>query len=89
MEPPAIPAVDAPALFLGVQEGCDVIPAFEVYVLLAQVGDHPVGSTISRQTLEKFGYRWEPVRPGEAIRPSASLHPWLHPDAGGSRAPAA
>ena len=89
MDPPAIPAMDAPALFLGVQEGCNHIPAFEVYLLLAPVGEHPVGSTISRQTLEKLGYSWEPVLPGEVIHPNASHNPWLHPGAADSRAPAA
>jgi len=81
--------MDAPALFLGLQEGCSHIPPFEIYVLLASVGEHPAGSTVSRQTLEKFGYRWLPVQPGEAIHPRIPAHPWLHPETDSSRAPAA
>lgn len=46
----------APALFLGIQPGFDAYSAIELYVLLAPVGHHPVGSTVSRQTLERHGY---------------------------------
>ena len=48
--------MNAPAVFLGVQPGFDTHAAIELYVLLAPVGHHPVGSTVSRQTLEKHGY---------------------------------
>ncbi len=48
--------MNAPAVFLGVQPGFDTHAAIELYVLLSPVGHHPVGSTVSRQTLERHGY---------------------------------
>lgn len=47
----------APALFLGIQPGFDNQAAIELYVLVSPVGPHPIGSTVSRQTLERHGYR--------------------------------
>jgi hypothetical protein len=46
----------APAQYLGLQPGFRHLPAIELYNLLAPVGEHPRGSTVSRQTLEKHGY---------------------------------
>lgn len=46
----------APAQFIGLQPGFRHLPAIELYNLLAPVGEHPRGSTVSRQTLEKHGY---------------------------------
>ena len=46
----------APALFLGIQPGFGDVSAIELYVLLSPVGHHPIGSTVSRQTLERHGY---------------------------------
>lgn len=46
----------APAIFIGVQEGFGPIPAQELYNLLTNVGTHPAGSTVTRQTLERHGY---------------------------------
>jgi hypothetical protein len=48
--------MNAPAVFLGIQPGFDTHAPIELYVLLAPVAHHPVGSTVSRQTLEKHGY---------------------------------
>ncbi len=52
----------APAQYLGLQPGFRHIPAIELYNLLAPVGEHPRGSTVSRQTLEKHGYTLPPRR---------------------------
>ena len=46
----------APALFLGIQPGFGDVSPIELYVLLSPVGHHPVGSTVSRQTLERHGF---------------------------------
>lgn len=48
--------MNAPAVFLGIQPGFDHHAPIELYVLLSPVGHHPVGSTVSRQTLERHGY---------------------------------
>ncbi len=53
-----------PARFLGIQPGFGPNPAIELYTLLSPVGPHPVGSAVSRQTLERHGYF-----PGEIARP--------------------
>ena len=53
--------MNAPATFVGIQEGFAHLPAIELYTLLAPVGDHPVGSTVSRQTLELHGYECSAV----------------------------
>jgi len=54
VQPPK--SMNAPAVFLGIQPGFDTHAAIELYVLLSPVGHHPVGSTVSRQTLERHGY---------------------------------
>ena len=46
----------APATFCGVQAGLKHLPDIELYNLTAPVGHHPVGSTVSRGTLERHGY---------------------------------
>lgn len=52
----------APAEFHAVQEGLPAegehpaIPAVELYNLTEDIPDHPKGSTVSRETLEKAGY---------------------------------
>ena len=46
----------APAQFLGIQPGFGEVSPIELYVLLSPVGHHPIGSTVSRQTLERHGY---------------------------------
>lgn len=46
----------APAYFVGIQDGFGFMPSFELYTLTGPVGGHPEGSTVSRQTLEKYGY---------------------------------
>jgi hypothetical protein len=48
--------MNAPAIFLGIQPGFNHLPAIELYNLLAKVGHHPPGSTVSRKTLEEHGY---------------------------------
>jgi len=45
-----------PAFYVGLQPGYRHLPPIELYTLLAQVGEHPAGSTVSRQTLEKHGF---------------------------------
>ncbi|MGC4072799.1 MAG: hypothetical protein QM760_09810 [Nibricoccus sp.] len=52
----------APAQYVGLQPGFRHLPAIELYNLLAPVGEHPRGSTVSRQTLEKHGYTLPPRR---------------------------
>ena len=47
----------APAVFIGVQEGFGGVPSFRCYNLTAPVGPHPVGSTVSEQTLIAMGYK--------------------------------
>jgi hypothetical protein len=44
------------------------MPAFELYTLLLPVGDHPAGSTVSRQTLERHGYSIVHTRFGRKSR---------------------
>jgi len=67
--------MNAPAIFLGVQPGFLHLPPIELFNLLAPVGEYPVGSTVSRQTLENHGYRVEFLQPEAArrrrTRPSA------------------
>ena len=46
----------APASFLGIQDGFGIFPPIALYILQEQVGVHPAGSTVSRQTLERHGY---------------------------------
>jgi hypothetical protein len=52
-----------PATFIGLQFGFGDMPPIELYTLLAPLGDHPVGSTVSRQTLEKHGFTQLPSPP--------------------------
>ena len=67
--------MNAPAIFLGVQPGFLHLPPIELFNLLAPVGEYPVGSTVSRQTLESHGYRVEFLQPEVSrrrrTRPSA------------------
>ena len=60
--------MNAPAIFLGVQPGFRHLPPIELFNLLAPVGEYPVGSTVSRQTLESHGYRVEFLQPEAARR---------------------
>ncbi|MDI1337042.1 MAG: hypothetical protein PSU94_12740 [Lacunisphaera sp.] len=53
----------APATFIGIQEGFGVRPPEELYTLHTPVGEHPVGSTVSRSTLEKHGFSVFPGSP--------------------------
>lgn len=46
-----------PAVYIGTVAGFRELPAIDLYNLLVPVGEHPVGSTVSRTTLERFGYR--------------------------------
>jgi len=50
----------APVQFLGIQPGFGNEAALELYILLSPVGHHPVGSTVSRRTLERHGYSLMP-----------------------------
>ena len=45
-----------PAVYIGTQPGFRHLPAIELYNLLVPVGEHPVGSTVSRTTLERHGW---------------------------------
>ncbi len=58
-------AMTAPAIYVGLQPGFRQQPPIELYTLLAPVGEHPAGSTVSRQTLEKHGFR---ILPGRLCR---------------------
>ena len=51
-----------PAIYVGLQAGFRKQPPIELYNLVAPVGDHPAGSTVSRQTLEKHGVNFLPGR---------------------------
>jgi hypothetical protein len=48
--------MNTPAVYLGTQPGYKHQPPIELYNLLIQVGCHPVGSTVSRKTLENHGF---------------------------------
>lgn len=50
-----------PAIYVGLQAGFCKQPPIELYNLLAPVGNHPAGSTVSRQTLEKHGVDFLPA----------------------------
>lgn len=55
------PLVPAPAAFIGVQSGLDEgMESIDLFTLTGPVGEHPVDSTVSRQTLEKHGYHVPP-----------------------------
>ena len=56
----------APATFIGIQDGFGLMPPIELYNLHTPVGEHPAGSSVSRQTLEKHGYAVPPVTPLDA-----------------------
>lgn len=47
--------MNTPAVYLGLQPGFKHLPPIELYNLLAPVGHHPAGSTVSRKTLEDHG----------------------------------
>jgi hypothetical protein len=61
----------APAFFVGIQEGWGHLPSIELYNLTEDVGIHPAGSTVSRQTLEQHGYSVPPV-PSSALQEASS-----------------
>lgn len=46
----------APVSYLGVQSGFGHGPDVLLYNLLAPLGDHPAGSTVSAQTLMRHGF---------------------------------
>src|SRR5262245_61370407 len=48
--------IKAPAVFIGRQPGFGAIADIELFNLVAPVGHHSAGSTVSRQTLEAHGY---------------------------------
>jgi hypothetical protein len=50
-----------PAIYVGLQAGFRQQPPIELYNLVAPVGEHPAGSTVSRQTLEKHGVNFKPA----------------------------
>jgi hypothetical protein len=56
----------APAVYVGCQDGCGVVESFKLYNLTADIPGHPVGSTVSEQTLVAAGYI---VPPGGAAAP--------------------
>jgi len=62
-----------PAIYVGLQAGFRKQPPIELYNLVAPVGNHPAGSTVSRQTLEKHGVNFPPApAPRKARRGSGS-----------------
>jgi hypothetical protein len=50
----------APAKFIGRQDGLGVIEGFDLYLLTADIPGHPMGSTVSAQTLTRLGFRLPP-----------------------------
>lgn len=65
--------MNAPAVFLGVQPGYRHLPAIELFNLLVPVGEYPVGSTVSRQTLENHGYAVRFLQPSARGRGPRAL----------------
>lgn len=66
----------APAEFHAWQDGCDVMPDFELFNLTADIVGHVQGSAVSRRTLEAAGYF---VPPAPVMSPSAARahrHAW-------------
>jgi hypothetical protein len=57
-----------PAVYIGTQPGFRHLPAIELYNLLVPVGDHPVGSTVSRTTLERHGWTLPVVPTGRPAK---------------------
>jgi len=49
-------------IFKGIQPGFDEFPALALYDLTADIEGHPKGSTVTRPTLEEYGF----VLPSEA-----------------------
>ncbi len=43
------------AIYIGTMPGFAHLPSIDLYNLLVPVGEHPIGSTVSRRTLEKHG----------------------------------
>ena len=64
--------MNAPAVYLGTQPGFKNLPPVELYNLLVKVGRHPVGSTVSRKTLEDHGFT-PPAFPVKRPNQSAAL----------------
>jgi hypothetical protein len=64
---------DAPAIYIGTMAGIQHLPAIDLYNLLAPVGVHPVGSTVSRTTLEKHGFCLPLIASEDGV-PVNSLH---------------
>ena len=60
---------ELPATYIGTMPGFENLPAIDLYNLLVPVGVHPVGSTVSRTTLEKHGFR-VPVMTVPVMTPS-------------------
>jgi hypothetical protein len=46
----------APAVFFGIQKWDGLFPDTALFNLTADVAGHPVGSTVSAQTLERLGF---------------------------------
>ncbi len=57
----------APARFIGMQRGYGQNPPLELYVLLEPVGEHPIGSAVTRQTLERHGFQPAPLSRDEDV----------------------
>lgn len=56
--PSRAPRLPAPAaVYIGTMPGCDHLPAVELFNLLVPAGPHPIGSTVSRTTLGKYGFQ--------------------------------
>jgi hypothetical protein len=51
----------APAIFAGRQEGIGHFPDFDLFTLTEPVGHHPIGSTVSEQTLNQHDYHVDAV----------------------------
>jgi hypothetical protein len=49
-------APPAPAIYIGTLNGFRELPPIDLFNLLAPVGEHPAGSTVSRRTLERHGF---------------------------------
>lgn len=50
----------APAIFIGRQDGCGVMPDFDLYRLTKDVPGYCEGSCVSADTLRKIGYQLPP-----------------------------
>lgn len=56
--------VDQEVIFEGIQEvGLDDYPSFPIYTITQRIYTHPAGSTLSKDTIEAYGFVLESEAP--------------------------